>query len=205
MPSHIVSFSDSACAGGAASVAIAADMVTAIEATLKHIMSLHNWTLWTGYLTFADARLPTALPLPFTPGDFGVPRWLLASKTTIDSEGKQARGWRQELCRFSAAGMTVSPRTPTAGGRKAPRQEIAGWERRWCRNYGDFAAGAGVDVAERGGKVRNFGTRHGRELGCERVTDRLCNAILRFWVSPNGNIDVTMQGITLSAGSQHRH
>jgi hypothetical protein len=71
----------------------------------------------------------------------------------------------------------VSPRTPTAGGRKAPRQEIAGWERRWCRNYGDFAAGAGVDVAERGGKVRNFATRHGRELGCERVTDRLSNAI----------------------------
>jgi hypothetical protein len=96
MPSHIVSFSDSACAGGAASVAIAADMVTAIEAPLKHIMSLHNWTLWTGYLTFADARLPTALPLPFTPGDCGVPRWLLASKTTIDFGGKQARGWRQE-------------------------------------------------------------------------------------------------------------
>ena len=98
--------------------------------------------------------------------------------------------------------MTVSPRTPTAGGRKAPRQEIAGWERRWCRNYGDFAAGAGVDVAERGGKVRNFATRHGRELGCERVTDRLCNAILRFWVSPNGNIDVATQGITLSAGTR---
>jgi hypothetical protein len=73
---------------------------------------------------------------------------------------------------FALVGMTVSPRTPTAGGRKAPRQEIAGWERRWCCNYGDFAAGAGVDVAERGGKVRNFATRHGRELGCERVTDR---------------------------------
>src|SRR5580704_2057675 len=84
------------------------------------------------------------------------------------------------LCRFSAAGMTVSPRTPRAGGRKAPRQEIAGWERRWCRNHGYFAAGAGVDVAERGGKVRNFATRHGRELGCEGVTDRLSNAILRF-------------------------
>src|SRR5580700_8494321 len=80
------------------------------------------------------------------------------------------------VCRFSAAGMMVSPRTPTAGGRKAPRQEIAGWERRWCRNYGGFAAGAGVDVAERGGKVRNFATRQ----GCERVTDRLSNAILRF-------------------------
>jgi hypothetical protein len=64
------------------------------------------------------------------------------------------------------------PKSAKAGNR--------GWERRWCRNYGDFAAGAGVDVAERGGKVRNFAARHGRELGCERVTDRLSNAILRF-------------------------
>ena len=84
------------------------------------------------------------------------------------------------LCRFSAAGMTVSPRAPRAGGRKAPRQEIAGWERRRCRNYGDFAAGSGVDVVERGGNVGNFATRHVRELNCERVMDRLCNAILRF-------------------------
>src|SRR3984957_5254427 len=92
----------------------------------------------------------------------------------------RASGVVQVLCRFSAAGMMVSPRTPTAGGRKAPRQEIAGWERRGGRNYGDFAAGAGVDGAERGGKVRNFATRHGRELGCERVTDRLSSPILRF-------------------------
>ena len=76
-----------------------------------------------------------------------------------------------QLCRFSAAGMTVSPRTPMAGGRKAPRHEIAGWERRWCRNYGDFAAGSGVDVVERGGNVGTFATRHVRELNCERVTD----------------------------------
>ena len=60
------------------------------------------------------------------------------------------------------------------------RHEIAGWERRWRRNYGDFAAGSGFDVGERGGKVRNFATRHVRELSCERVADRLCNAILRF-------------------------
>ena len=66
-----------------------------------------------------------------------------------------------QLCRFSAAGMTVSPRAPRAGGRKAPKHEIAGWEWRWCRNYGDFAAGSGVDVVERGGNVRNFATRHG--------------------------------------------
>jgi hypothetical protein len=47
-------------------------------------------------------------------------------------------------------------------------------------NYGDFAAGSGVDVVERGGNVGNFATRHVRELNCEPVTDRLCNAILRF-------------------------
>ena len=109
------------------------------------------------------------------------------------------------MCRFSAAGMTVSPRAPMAGGRKAPKHEIAGWERRWCRDYGDFAAGSGVDVVERGGNVGNFATRHVRELNCERVMDRLCNAILRFCVLPKGHIDMTTQGITLSTGSQHRH
>ena len=84
------------------------------------------------------------------------------------------------LCRFSAAGMTVYPRAPRAGGRKAPRHEIAGWERRWRRNYGDFAAGSDFEVGEGGGNVGNVATRHGTELSCERVTDRLCNAILRF-------------------------
>ena len=84
------------------------------------------------------------------------------------------------MCRFSAAGMKVYPWAVAAGGRKAPRHEIAGWERRRCRNYGDFAAGSGVDVVERGGNVGNFATRHVRELNCERVTDRLCKAILRF-------------------------
>src|SRR5215471_12243789 len=68
----------------------------------------------------------------------------------------------------------------TAGVRKAPRHEIAVGDRRRCRNYGDFVAGSGVDVVERGGEMGNFATRHVRELNCERVTDRLCNAILRF-------------------------
>ena len=45
---------------------------------------------------------------------------------------------------------------PAAGVRKAPRHEIAVGERRRCRNYGDFAAGSGVDVVERGGNVGNF-------------------------------------------------
>src|SRR6516164_11088426 len=72
------------------------------------------------------------------------------------------------------------PRAPAAGVRKAPRHEIAVGERRRCRNYGDFVAGSGVNVVERGGEMGNFATRHVRELSCERVTDRLCNAILRF-------------------------
>jgi hypothetical protein len=72
------------------------------------------------------------------------------------------------------------PRAAAAGVRKAPRHEIAVGKRRPCRNYGDFAAGSGVDVAERGGNAGSFATRHVRELDCERVTDRLCDAILRF-------------------------
>jgi len=48
------------------------------------------------------------------------------------------------------------PRGPAAGVRKAPRHEIAVGERRRCRNYGDFAAGSGLDVVERGGKVGTF-------------------------------------------------
>ena len=81
---------------------------------------------------------------------------------------------------FRMPGCRDHPHARRAGVRKAPRQEIAGWERRWCRNYGDFAAGSGVDVVERGGNVGNFATRPVRELNCERVTDRLCKAILRF-------------------------
>src|SRR5262249_2891294 len=72
------------------------------------------------------------------------------------------------------------PRALAAGVRKAPRHEIAVGDRRRCRNYGDSVAGSGVNVVERGGEMGNFATRHLRELNCERVTDRLCNAILRF-------------------------
>ena len=67
-----------------------------------------------------------------------------------------------------------------AGVRKAPRHEIAVGECRRCRDYGDFAAGSGVDVVERGGNAGTLATRYVRELDCERVTDRLCDAILRF-------------------------
>ena len=56
-------------------------------------------------------------------------------------------------------------------------------ERRRCRNYGDFAAGSGVDVVERGGNVGNFATRHVRELNCERVTDRRLGRHLGFFAA----------------------
>jgi hypothetical protein len=71
--------------------------------------------------------------------------------------------------------------TTGSGGRrpKSAKARNRGGERRRCRNYGDFATGSGVDVVERGGDVGNFATRDVRELNCERVTDRLCNAILR--------------------------
>ena len=50
------------------------------------------------------------------------------------------------LCRFSAAGMTVSPRTPMAGGRKPPRHEIAGsWAPARQRALCGFNVGAALD------------------------------------------------------------
>ena len=58
-------------------------------------------------------------------------------------------------------------------------------------------------MVEGGGNVHNFARRRVRKLSCEGVTDGLCNSIVRFGVLPNGNIDVTTQGITLLAGSQH--
>jgi hypothetical protein len=70
-----------------------------------------------------------------------------------------------QLCRFSDAGThDANHALPAAGVRKAPRHEIAVGERRRCRNYGDFTAGSGVDVVERGGNAGNFATRHVREL-----------------------------------------
>src|SRR6516165_10054351 len=86
--------------------------------------------------------------------------------------------------RFCAGFRTPAPTmlTTRSGGRrpKSAKARNRGGDRRRCRNYGDFVAGSGVDVVERGGEMGNFATRHVRELNCERVTDRLCNAILRF-------------------------
>jgi len=49
------------------------------------------------------------------------------------------------MCRFSAAGMQAYPRGKAAGGRKAPRHEIAGGVWRRCRGrYGELAAGFGL-------------------------------------------------------------
>src|SRR5262249_25655298 len=86
-------------------------------------------------------------------------------------ETGHARSWPHPRCQ---------PRAPAAGVRKAPRHEIAVGERRRCSNYGDFAAGSGVDAVERGGNVGTFVTRHVRELNCERVTDRLVTQSCAF-------------------------
>jgi hypothetical protein len=85
------------------------------------------------------------------------------------------------MCRFSDAGTHDTSHAL----RRPASEKRQGTKSRWgnvgeCRNYGDFAAGSGVDVVERGGNVGNFATRPVRELNCERVTDRLCKAILRF-------------------------
>jgi hypothetical protein len=49
--------------------------------------------------------------------------------------------------------------------RRPASEKRQGTKSRWgnvgeCRNYGDFVAGSGVDVVERGGNVGNFATRH---------------------------------------------
>ena len=56
-----------------------------------------------------------------------------------------------------------------------------------------------------GGRVRNFATRHGVNWVVNGSRIVLVTQSCAFRVLPNGNIDVTTQGITLSAGSQHRH
>jgi hypothetical protein len=68
--------------------------------------------------------------------------------------------------------------------RRPASEKRQGTKSRWGKvggaAYGDFAAGSGVDVVERGGNVGNFATRHVRELNCEGGTDRLCNEIVGF-------------------------
>ena len=85
------------------------------------------------------------------------------------------------LRRFSDAGTHDTSHAL----RRPASEKRQGTKSRWgnvgeCRSYGDFAAGSGVDVVERGGNVDSFATRHVRELSCEGVTDGLCNAILGF-------------------------
>ena len=107
---------------------------------------------------------------------------------------EQKKAPKQERKRLAACGKVLTtsrsykvfgrrhPITTRSGGRrpKSAKARNRGGERRRCRNYGDFAAGSGVDVVERGGNAGTLATRYVRELDCERVTDRLCDAILRF-------------------------
>ena len=134
-----------------------------------------------GYGVHTDLRTSiTALGLSYVAG--------IQSHTTVWAPGTRPHPPKPWAALRESAGAQVfgrrhprcQPRALAAGVRKAPRQEIAVGDRRRCRNYGDFVAGSGVDVVERGGEMGNFATRHVRELSCERVTDRLCNAILRF-------------------------
>jgi len=93
-----------------------------------------------------------------------------------------------------------------AGGPKTSKGGNRGWDER-CENgsagYGDFDAGTGLDVVERSSSARDFAAQHVRELGRERVAQRLCDAILCFRVLTDGDFDVTTQGAALSAWSQH--
>ena len=66
------------------------------------------------------------------------------------------------LCRFSAAGMTGYPRAAAAGGRKAPRHEIAEVSdgsaagSRCRQRYGELAAGSGSRMGDRRNRCAGF-------------------------------------------------
>ena len=105
------------------------------------------------------------------------------------------------LCRFSAAGRVAYPGTATAGGRKAPRHEIAevsgcGAARSRCRgHYGELAAGSGIRMGDRGNRCDRFVWKHWHGWKGERVVgtvrDKLGGAIgcesrerIRAWTWP---------------------
>jgi len=61
------------------------------------------------------------------------------------------------LCRFSAAGMMAYPHAETAGGRKAPRHEIAGVEAgTGLRGYGDLSVGSILGVVDAVARATRF-------------------------------------------------
>ena len=116
------------------------------------------------------------------------------------------RCMRQELCRSSAAGKVAYPRAPAAGGRKAPRHEIA-----WgggAAGYGDFSAGSGVRVKERDGGAIDLASWHEPDGEGERAAGVaagvLHDEILRGLVVIKRRSDVAARASRLSAESQHR-
>ena len=58
-------------------------------------------------------------------------------------------------------------------------------------------------MVKRISSARDFATQRVRELGRERAPQRLCDVTLRFRVLTDDDFDVTKQGVTLSAESQH--
>src|SRR5262249_36616459 len=108
------------------------------------------------------------------------------------------------LCRFSAAGNTVYQRAHLAGGRKAPRHEIAVWGMRWGRAYGDFATGSGFAVMDRRGHADAFGVRPEADWRDERTTERLSGTVIGLRGSEIVNFGTTRYGPSLSAESQRR-
>ena len=78
------------------------------------------------------------------------------------------------LCRFSAAGMTVSPRADAAGGRKAPRHEVAGsWAVAGSERYGDLMSAPSSMVGGTLARRRLRVCTHGRSAEFGGHSERL--------------------------------
>ena len=73
------------------------------------------------------------------------------------------------VCRFSAAGMMLYLRAEAAGGRKAPRHEVAGsWAVASSECYGDLMSTPSLDGWRDANTTRPSCLPHGRSAECRR-------------------------------------
>jgi len=73
------------------------------------------------------------------------------------------------MCRFSAAGMMLYLRAEAAGGRKAPRHEVAGsWAVASSECYGDLMSTPSLDGWRDANTTRPSCLPHGRWAECSR-------------------------------------
>src|SRR3954464_14284632 len=94
---------------------------------------------------------------------------------------------RPLVCRFSAAGMTVYRRADAAGGRKAPRHEVAGsWALAGSKRYGELMSAPGLDGGRNANTTRPSCLPDGRAAECRMhfgvCSDRMNGRTVHGWM-----------------------